>query len=101
MSIEQSDPDKAQAAPLVLGLTRPRMMWGIPFGLFVTETILVVLIFLNTKNLMMFLLLIPMHAASYVLTIKDARLVDIVRVRLSKCPGTRNRKFWGGNSYTP
>ena len=101
MSTEQTDAEKAQAAPLVLGLTRPRMMWGIPFGLFVAETILVVLIFLNTKNLLMFLLLIPMHAASYVLTIKDARLVDIVRIRLSKCPGTRNRGFWGGNSYTP
>ncbi len=38
-------------APLVIGLTRPRMMWGVPIGLFVGELMLVVMIFLNTKNL--------------------------------------------------
>lgn len=101
MSAEQTDPDRPQAVPLVLGLTRPRMLWGIPWGLFVAEIVLVLMVFLNTKNLLMFLLILPMHAASYVLTIKDVRLVDIIRVRLSKCAGTRNRGFWGGNSYTP
>ncbi|PSH56513.1 type IV secretion system protein VirB3 [Phyllobacterium sophorae] len=100
MNTEQTDPDKPQAVPLVLGLTRPRMLWGIPWGLFVAEIVLVLMIFLNTKNLLMFLLILPMHAASYVLTIKDARLVDIIRVRLLKCAGTRNARFWGGNSYT-
>lgn len=99
MNAEQPDPDKPQAVPLVLGLTRPRMLWGIPWGLFVAEIVLVLMIFLNTKNLLMFLLILPMHAASYVLTIKDVRLVDIIRVRLSKCAGTRNARFWGGNSY--
>lgn len=77
------------------------MMWGIPIGLFVGEFVLVLLIFLNTKNLLMFLLAFPLHAVCYLLTVRDARLVDIVRIRLSKCPGTRNATFWGGNSYTP
>lgn len=99
---EQADNDqRPQSAPLVLGLTRPRMMLGIPMELFVGEFVLTLLIFLNTKNLLMFLLIFPIHAISYVLTIRDARLVDIVKVRLSKCPGTRNRGFWGGNSYSP
>lgn len=101
MATEQTDQDRPQAVPLVLGLTRPRMLWGIPWGLFVAEIVLVLMIFLNTKNLAMFLLILPMHAASYVLSIKDVRLVDIIRVRLSKCAGTRNHRFWGGNSYTP
>lgn len=101
MSTEQGDPNKPQAVPLVLGLTRPRMLWGVPWGLFVAEIVLVLMIFLNTKNLLMFLLIIPIHAASYVLTIKDVRLVYIIRVRLSKCAGTRNGRFWGGDSYTP
>ena len=95
------DPERAQSAPLVLGLTRPRMMLGIPFELFVGEFVLILLVFLNTKNLLVFLLVFPIHAIAYVLTIRDARLVDIVRVRVGKCPPTRNRTFWGGNSYTP
>lgn len=100
MTAQQAASDSPQAVPLVLGLTRPRMLWGIPWGLFVAEIVLVLMIFLNTRNLFMFLLILPMHTASYVLTIRDVRLVDIIRVRLSKCAGTRNATFWGGNSYT-
>ena len=47
---------------MVGGLTRPPMMLGVPFTLFVLEFCVVVLIFINTKNLLMFLLLIPVHS---------------------------------------
>jgi type IV secretion system protein VirB3 len=87
--------------PLVGGLTRPPMMLGIPYVLFVLEFCLVVLIFINTKNLFMFLLVIPIHGIAYLLTVRDARFVDIILVRFGRCPYPRNRSFWGGDSYTP
>ncbi|WQO31206.1 type IV secretion system protein VirB3 (plasmid) [Microvirga lotononidis] len=87
--------------PLVGGLTRPPMMLGIPYVLFVLEFCLVVLIFINSKNLLMFLLVIPVHAIAYILTVRDARFMDIVLVRFGRCPFTRNRRFWGGDSYSP
>jgi type IV secretion system protein VirB3 len=87
--------------PLVGGLTRPPMMLGIPYVLFVLEFCLVVLIFINTKNLLMFLLVIPLHGIAYLLTVRDARFVDIILVRFGRCPFTRNRSFWGGDSYSP
>ena len=64
--------------PLVGGLTRPPMMAGIPYVLFVVEFCLVVLIFINTKNLLMFLLVIPVHAIAYWLTVRDNRFVDVI-----------------------
>lgn len=96
-----SDLEKPQIAPLVIALTRPRMMWGVPIGLFVGELMLVVMTFLNTKNLTTFLLLLPLHAAAYVMTVRDPHMAQIVRMRFAKCPWVRNRRFWGGNSYQP
>ena len=87
--------------PLVGGLTRPPMMFGIPYVLFVLEFASVVLIFINTKNLFMLLLIIPIHAIAYGLTVRDVRFVDVLQTRISKCPRTRNHRFWGGDSYSP
>ncbi|UXS05572.1 type IV secretion system protein VirB3 [Agrobacterium tumefaciens] len=96
--VEQAKP---QVAPLVIGLTRPRMMWGIPIGLFVGELMIVVMVFLNTKNLAVFLLFFPLHATAFMMTVRDPHLASIFRVRIAKCPLTKNRHFWAGNSYQP
>ena len=50
---------------------------------------------------LMFLLVIPVHAIAYWLTVRDARFVDVILTRLGRCPMTRNRRFWGGDSYAP
>ncbi len=96
-----SELEKPQIAPLVIGLTRPPMMWGVPIGLFVGELMVVVMTFLNTRNLATFLLFLPLHAAAYVMTVRDPHLANVVRLRFAKCPWVRNRRFWGGNSYQP
>jgi len=92
---------KPRLDPLVVGLTRPPMMLGVPYVLFVLEWCVVVLIFINTKNLLMFLLFAPIHGIAYALTVRDNRFVDILLVRYGKCPITRNHRFWGGDSYRP
>ena len=87
--------------PVVIGLTRPPMMFGVPYVVFVLEAMFVVLVFINTKNLLMFGLFIPLHAIGYVLTVRDARFVDVIVTSLSRCPVTLNRSYWGGVSYSP
>lgn len=96
-----SEEIKPVVDPIVIGLTRPPMMFGIPYVVFVLEAMLVVLVFLNTKNLLMFGLFVPLHAIGYVLTVRDARFVDVIVTSLSKCPRTLNRSYWGGDSYSP
>ena len=41
------------------------------------------------------------HWSPVPLTVRDARFVDVILTRLGKCPMTRNRGFWGGDSYAP
>ena len=71
-------PPKPRIDSIVGGLTRPPMMLGIPFTLFV-----------------------PIHGVAYALTVRDNRFVDVIITRFSKCPVTRNHRFWGGDSYKP
>ncbi|SEF01387.1 type IV secretion system protein VirB3 [Rhizobiales bacterium GAS188] len=87
--------------PIVIGLTRPPMMFGVPYVVFVIETMIIVLVFINTKNLLMFGLIVPLHAIGYVLTVRDARFVDVIMTAMSRCPPTRNRPFWGADAYSP
>lgn len=87
--------------PLVGGLTRPPMMLGVPFNLFVIEVCVIVMVMINARNLLTFLLLIPIHGAAYALTVRDNRFLDVLITRFSKCPVTRNHRFWGGDSYSP
>ena len=78
-----AEQEKPQVAPLVVALTRPRMMWGVPIGLFVGELMIVVMTFLNTKQLATFLLFLPLHAAAYVMTVRDPHMADVVRLRFA------------------
>lgn len=99
MQLEEDTPPHLD--PLVGGLTRPPMMLGVPFNLFVVEVCVIVMIMINAKNLLVFLLLIPIHGAAYALTVRDPRFLDVAIVKFSKCPVTRNHTFWGGDSYSP
>lgn len=92
---------RVEIAPLILPLTRPTMILGVPRGAFVIEGVIVCIIFLQAHNPLMMLLFLPLHAIMYVLTIRDPRFLDILRVKAAKCLPVRNKSFWGGNSYSP
>ncbi len=88
--------------PLIVGLTRPPMVMGVPvLGMLVNFTGVSIL-FLATNNLLALLLIVPLHSICYLLTLKDDRVFDnLFRAQLlaNKCP---NRRFWGNiNTYSP
>jgi type IV secretion system protein VirB3 len=93
--------DEPRLDPLVIGLTRPPLMLGVPYVTFIVESVVIVMVFLNTKNLLTFGLIAPLHSIAYALTIRDVRFIEIIQKRLSRCPRTRNAAFWGGDSYAP
>lgn len=95
-------PDRPiEVAPLILPLTRPTLVWGVPRGAFIFEAMIVSMIFLQSRNIFALLLFLPIHAILYILTIRDPRFIDIISVWLKKCLPVPNRSFWGGNSYIP
>lgn len=84
--------DDPQVAHLVKGLTRPAMFQGVPMPLVYLEIVLVGIFFVQTGNIFMILLIVPLHALFYVLTIKDENFSNILRVR------ARRYRPWLDNS---
>jgi type IV secretion system protein VirB3 len=87
--------------PLVKGLTRPAMMLGVPYVVFVLNLLAVVMVFIWTKRLMTFVAWPLLYAIGYWLTVKDPFFIDIVITRNRYCTRTPNRAIWGGDSYSP
>ncbi|GLS18037.1 hypothetical protein GCM10007874_10530 [Labrys miyagiensis] len=88
-------------SPLVVPLTRPTMMWGVPRGAFIAQGMGVTTVFVVSHHLAMFLWFIITHPILYMLTIRDPYFVEILRVKLTKTMPVRNKAFWGANSFSP
>ena len=56
------------------------------------------IVFLVTKNLLSGLLVFPIHAIGYVLTLRDDKIFSILQVKATKCP-PRSKPVWGIDSY--
>lgn len=99
MAYQQNAPVKI--SPLIVALTRPTLMWGVPRGAFIAEGCGVPTLFIITHNLWMLLIFFVTHPLLYILTIRDPYFVDIIRVYFTKTLPTRNKRFWGANSFSP
>lgn len=73
--------DDPHIVPLVKGLTRPAMYQGVPMTLVIAEISLVWIVFIQTGNLLMLLLIVPLHALFYWLTVQDMHFANILRTR--------------------
>lgn len=93
--------EKPQLTPLVVGLTRPPMMWGIPLGAFYIILGATLVAFLVTASFASALLAPAAYLVLFALTSRDIRLLDIVQVAGRRIPRTPNRRFWQTNSYGP
>jgi len=87
--------------PLFAGATRPAMLFGVTYEFCVVNGLLVTLIFLSSGNPLYMLLVLPIHAFGYMVSLKEPRIFTLFftwAVTMSKC---RNRRFWGKSTYTP
>lgn len=86
--------------PLVKALTRPPTLFGVPYMFSMFNMVVAAVVFLMTKNLFSGFLVFPIHALGYVLTLRDDRIFEIIRVKMTKCP-PRSQAVWGLDSYRP
>jgi type IV secretion system protein VirB3 len=84
--------------PLVKPLTVSPTILGVPYAFFMFAGVATAVIFLASKNLLMLLSCLPIYAAGRILTLKDARIFEILGVRARRCP-PRSRSLWGCDSY--
>lgn len=87
--------------PLFLGMTRPAMVLGVTYTFFIINVCLTAVVFISSGNLWFLLLCVPLHAAGYLICLKDPRMFDLWRIKMTKTMRCRNRRFWKANSYAP
>lgn len=90
--------------PVFLGLTRPVLIMGVHYVMFLMNFMLCGLLYINSvfeqKMIGPVITFALIHATLYILCLKEARTMEIMMVRFGKCSKCRNRLFYGStNSY--
>jgi len=92
-----------RADPLFVGVTRPPMRWGVAYPALMVNLVLVMEVFLITRNLLTLLIAVPVHGLCALLCARDARFFDLLflwaATRLPAYFG--NARFWRASSYSP
>lgn len=96
MEAERTAPD-----PLVVGMTRPLMKFGVTYSYFVIEGIAAIVLFLVGNNLLYLLTIIPLHLLGVLLCKWDARFFDILFRVAQHARPVRNRPLYRCNVYVP
>jgi len=91
------------ADPLFVGVTRPPMRFGVTYAALLLNAAFTMEVFLLTKNLLVLLLMLPVHGICMLLCARDARYFDLllmwIKTRLLAYFGSL--RFWKGASYSP
>lgn len=87
--------------PLVIGLTRPPTLWGVPYMAVVVIVGITVVGWLASNDLLALLIAPVTYLVLFSLCARDSKILDVLQVACSKTPRTPNKQFWGTNSYGP
>src|SRR6267154_6373700 len=91
------------ADPLFVGVTRPPMRWGVTYSALLFNLVFTMEIFLLSKNLLTFLIAVPIHGVCALLCARDARFFDLIllwgRTRGPAYLG--NLSLWQASTYSP
>jgi type IV secretion system protein VirB3 len=93
--------EKPHLTPLVIGLTRPPMMWGIPLGAFYIIVGITLIAFLVSTSFWSALIAPLAYLTLFAFCSRDIRILDLAQVAGRHTPRTPNRLFWRTNSYEP
>ena len=95
------DAARTERDPLVVGMTRPLMMFGVTYSYFVVEGMTATILFLMGNNLLYLLMVIPLHVLGVLLCKWDARFFDILFRVAQHARPVRNRPRHRCNLYRP
>src|ERR1700723_2405386 len=88
---------------LFVAVTRTPMRWGVTFSALRFNLVFTMEVFLLSKNLLTFLIAIPIHGVCALLCARDARYFDLIllwgRTRMSSY--LANYRVWKASSYSP
>lgn len=89
--------------PLFVGVTRPPMRFGVTYAALLLNAAFTMEVFLLTKNLLVLLLMLPVHGICMLLCARDARYFDLLLmwVRTRLLAYFSSLRFWKDASYSP
>ncbi|MEJ0098475.1 MAG: VirB3 family type IV secretion system protein [Pseudomonadota bacterium] len=91
------------ADPLFVGVTRPPMRFGVTYTALLLNAAFTMEVFLLTKNLLVLLMLLPIHSVCMLLCARDARYFDLLLMwaKTRLIGYLCSIRFWKGASYSP
>ncbi|MET4689543.1 type IV secretion system protein VirB3 [Sinorhizobium fredii] len=93
--------EKPALTPLVIGLTRSPTLWGVPYMAVVLIVGVTIIGWLATNHFLALLIAPVAYIVLFSLCTWDNKILDVLKVTSRKTPRTRNKRFWGTNSYGP
>lgn len=73
---------RLRADPLFLGLARPEMVMGVSYGYFVLNAMITMILYIDTKSFLAFIIGIILHIFGYLLCMREPRSVELWMLRL-------------------
>lgn len=86
---------------LFVGLTRVPTVLGVPYAVFVIEVMFLSLLNIGSGNPLLLLLGVPIHGIFYLVSAHDPGIFEEFFAWSKTIGRCRNRKFWGGASFSP
>jgi type IV secretion system protein VirB3 len=93
--------EKVRTTPLVIGLTRSPTLWGVPYMAVVLVIGVTIVGWLASSSFWAFLNAPVAYSVLFSLCTWDAKILEVFQITSRKTPRTRNKTFWGANSYGP
>jgi type IV secretion system protein VirB3 len=93
--------ERVERDALVVGMTRPLMMFGVTYSYFIIEAMGATVLFLMGNNLLYLLIVVPLHVLGVLLCKWDARFFDILFRVAQRARPVRNRPRHRCNLYLP
>jgi type IV secretion system protein VirB3 len=95
--------DGLVADVLFVAVTRPPMRWGVAYEALLMNLIITMQAFILTKNLLMLLTAVPIHALCALLCARDPRIFSllILAARTRLLGAFTTMRHWSASSYSP
>ncbi len=93
--------DRLPAAPIFPALTRPQMFAGVTYSFFIVNGVVTTEAFLITRSFWALAIALAVHGLGYLACLREPRIFELWRVRVSRCPRVRHWRRWRCNSYAP
>lgn len=96
--MERRQDEALHRSPVFNALSKRPTVMGVDYDYFFVAAMVVMLVFIDSSNLLSFLLVLPLQLVGWILVHIDGHIFPLLSVR-SAIGVTKNRKIWRCQSY--